>query len=156
MGYYKELLSERSSGHGSMGMRIKQAIFQSDRVLRAMDRAKANAMKGWGAYVRRVAQNSIAFRRQPAPPGHAPHGHGAQLLRRFIFWAVDPGPKTVVVGPARFAATSGDVTDVLEHGGWIQDRRDGRRVFVAARPFMAPAAEKSMSKLPAIWRDSVK
>ena len=46
----------------------------------------------------------------------------------------------------------------LEHGGTCTTVHRGKKktVKIAARPFMAPAMQQELPKLPDMWRNSVK
>lgn len=52
--------------------------------------------------------------------------------------------------------------NVLEYGGpaTVMRRRRGQResrtVKIAARPYMGPALERERSKLPLLWRNSIR
>lgn len=59
-----------------------------------------------------------------------------------------------MIGPVRLNRKQGEAPGLLEHGGPVVRRN--RRVVYAPRPYMGPAFEKEQSKLPALWRDSIK
>jgi len=98
---------------------------------------------------------------EPSRPGTPPYSRTG-LLKRFIFFAFDPGRHSVVIGPARLGQKMGDAPAALECGGRSRViRRRGKErqvctVIIRARPFMGPAFEKEKPKLPAMWRDSVR
>jgi len=118
---------------------------------RAVDRARLQVLKRGGAFVRTTAKRSIRQRRRVSRPGRPPHSHAGHL-RRLIFFAYDPGRRSVVVGPLPFR--KGEAPNLLEFSGTAH--RDGRRLHYRARPFMGPALEQEAPKFPALWRDSVK
>jgi hypothetical protein len=68
-----------------------------------------------------------------------------------------------VIGPApinqRSPYPGTTVPELLEEGGRVRRRdKDGQTevLHYRARPFMGPAYEKELPKLPAMWRHSVK
>jgi len=134
-----------------MKVRIKMAQFFFDRaaVVEAVDRGKRQAYSQIGAFVRRRARSSMRRRSGYAPPGSPPNAHAGQL-KELLYFAYDPGPDSVVIGPERFK--EGEVPWLLEHGGWAmrKDRKTGRlrRVHYQARPFMGPALEAEKEKIP--------
>jgi len=147
-----------------IGYGINQAkglFFDSKAVLSATTRAERRVFSKFGAYVRTAARSSIRKRKKVSEAGSPPSSHTG-LLKKFIFFGYDPMRKSVVIGPARLNAKTGDALPALEHGGpsrILSGRRHKRRVrtiAVAARPFMGPAFEQEKPKLPAMWRDSVK
>lgn len=165
---------------------IKEArgnFFSSQAVIKAVDAATRRVLSRFGSYVRQRARSSIKKapkidastgaklrgRRRTgqrvedaaSQPGRSPYGHGSQVLKRFIFFAYDPGRKSVVIGPARVGGTvDSDSLPALEYGGpsTIESRRGGprRRIRIEARPFMGPAFDEEVRRLPPNWRDSVK
>ena len=47
------------------------------------------------------------------------------------------------------------IPELMEHGDTVRGR-DTRMHRYEARPFMGPAYEENLPKLPAMWRDSVR
>jgi len=148
-----------------IGFKISQAkglFFDSKKVIDATTRAERKVLSRFGAYVRRSARSSIRKRKRASAPGQPPSSHTG-LLKRFIFFAYDPGRKSVVIGPARLNQKVGNAPHALEHGGRSRvtagrrrRRRVTRTVTIGARPFMGPAFDKEKPKLPAMWRDSIR
>jgi hypothetical protein len=139
---------------------VKGLFFDSKKVINATTRAERRVLSRFGAYVRRTARSSIRKRKRVSAPGRPPSSHTG-LLKRFIFFAYDPGRKSVVIGPTRLNQKAGDAPRALEYGGRSRvtagrRRRRRRTVTIAARPFMGPAFEREKPKLPAMWRDSVR
>ena len=164
-------------------VRVKSMFFGSESVMRAVDSATRRAMSKFGAFVRRSAKSSLRLARKmtladmtpeqreiygpgrdakgkvtPAAPkwmwpsvssepGDPPKLHIRPLsinpLRKLIFFAYDRFEKSVVIGPLRFR-TGG--AEKLEHG----------TAGYESRPFMGPAMERERSKLPQLWKNSVK
>jgi hypothetical protein len=141
-------------------MKMKRCFFDSEKVMRAVKRAKRQALTRAGALIRGIARRSIKSGKGPAAPGQPPHSHKGQL-RQFLWFAYDPDTQSVVVGPAGFARGTG-APHTLEFGDRvpITYRRRGRKVRatvkIAARPFMAPALNIARPNLPALWAGSVK
>jgi len=159
----------------------KAAFFDRAKVMRAVEKAKRRSLAKGGGLVRTVARRSMRKVKDPlrrSPPGKPPFAHEGSL-RRLLFFAWDPGTRSVIVGPTGFKGSTAPST--LEFGGTVKG--DGRvirvrdgvgrgkggrftskaksvrltgRVRIAPRPYMGPALEKSASKLPALWRDAVK
>ncbi len=140
-------------------LRIKQMFFDRPKVKRAVDAARRRVLSKAGAFIRQTARTSIRKRKGTSKPGQPPHSH-VGLLRRFILFGYDRQSDSVVVGPVGFRAST--APRVLERGGTttVTRRRRGkrteRRVRIAARPYMNPALEKELPKLPDLWRNSVK
>jgi len=135
-------------------MKISQLFFDRRAVTRKVDRSKRRALSRFGAFVRRTAKQSIRKRKSIAPPGSPPSSHTG-LLKRFIFFGYSPRNDSVVIGPVRLSKKGqGDAPSLLEYGGLA--KVNGKQAHYKPRPYMGPAFEKEKSKLPAIWRDSVK
>lgn len=94
--------------------------------------------------------------RRPSEAGEPPR-RVTGVLRRFIKFAFDPDARSVVVGAEPVPSRSGAQAP-LEHGGTtrVKSRRGVRRVRIAARPFMVPALDRELPKLPAMWRDAIR
>ena len=142
-----------------LDMRIKSVFFDRPKVMRAIDRAKRQALSKGGAFIRQAARTSIRPRKGTSTPGNPPFSHEGSL-RRLILFGYDAGSDSVVVGPVGFKRST--APNVLEFGGTttIIRRRQGRlvrqQVRIAARSYMAPALERERPKLPALWRNSVR
>ncbi len=141
-------------------LRIKDLFFDRQKVVRAVDKAKRQVLAKAGAFIRLTARRSLRTRAGSAPPGQPPHSHTG-LLKRFILFGYDPGPDSVVVGPARINRTT-DAPHTLEFGGTTVVERGlkakvrKRKVRIAPRPFMGPALEKERPNLPRPWANSVR
>ncbi|MCR4415291.1 MAG: hypothetical protein NUV77_23005 [Thermoguttaceae bacterium] len=106
---------------------VKRLFFDTERVVRATDKAQRRVLSKFGAYVRRGAKSSIRKRRAPSPPGTPPSSHTG-VLKRFIFFAYEPERHNVVIGPAKTnqvffdrdrRPVRGTVPSVLEYGGQV-------------------------------------
>lgn len=142
-----------------LGMKLPQTqrlFFDRAAVLKAVSRAERRTLSRFGAFVRRTARSSIRRRKRISAPGAAPSSHTG-LLRRTIFFAYEPRRSSVVIGPLQLNKGT-DAPALLEQGGRITRRRRNRRVRLAyrPRPFMGPAFQREQSRLPALWRNSVR
>lgn len=112
-----------------IGLNVSQAKtwFRPEAVLAAKDRREVAWLRKAGAYVRRSARESIRRRRQASAPGTPPSSHTG-VLRRFIYFVVQPTKHSVLVGPAKTnqvffdrhrQPVKGTVPSVLEYGGEV-------------------------------------
>lgn len=131
-----------------IGMRFsRRSFFDQKRVKSRADEARERVHKRFGAYVRQRAKTSIRKNRGISTPGSPPSSHTGRI-RSGILFAADA--RSVVIGvvpfPRRGRADMGD----LEHGGIVG------RMRYRARPFMTPAFEAELKRLPQMWRDQVR
>ncbi len=147
-------------------MRMKNLFFTSKAVTSRVDAATRRVLSKFGAFVRRTAKGSIRKRKKASVPGQPPSSHTG-LLKKFIWFGYEPNEHSVVIGPAKLTSKNTDAPENLEHGGtviltetkWIgrgKKKRQKRNVHIAARPFMGPAMDKELPKLPSLWDGSVK
>lgn len=137
-------------------MKAKSMFFDRKAVKGLMDKRTRQALSRAGAFVRQSARNSIRKRKAVSKPGQPPSSHAGHL-KRLIWFAYDPEKQSVVIGPARFK--EGEAPSLLEFGGKATRKRKGGKRVVATyqpRPFMGPALEKELPKLPSHWVKSVK
>lgn len=139
---------------------IKDAFFDRsavEKLLRDMDRATAKALKDAGAYLRRVARNSIKSRKKSSAPGSPPSNHakkGMAASLKNILYGFDATNQTVTVGPIGFrlqrtrgvVSQSRPVPNVHEFGGFVHRVRR-----VAVRPV---ARRKSSSNLTVAQKEA--
>lgn len=127
-------------------------LFDSKKILRAMDRKTRNALMKVGRLVRWAARDSLRKRKGPSRPGEPPHVHGKQL--RQILYAYDPAGQEVVIGPKGLSARRLPVPAIHEFGADVVRRRDGKveTAEYPARPYMLPALEENASEIPEQWR----
>ena len=143
------------------GVRLKQAkagFFDRVAVMNATTAAERKVLSRFGAFVRTRARTSIKSRKATSRPGSPPSSH-AGLLKRFILFAYDPARRGVVIGPTRLnAKTGGKAPPLLEYGGNVVRERWGRRRVVRylPRPFMHPALDAELVRLPPLWRNSIR
>lgn len=146
----------------------KEGFFDRAKVLKAIDGATVRVLSKFGAYVRTGAKSSIRKRKRPSLPGQPPSSH-VGTLKQLIFFSYDFEKKSVVIGPTLSNHPTG-APEVLEHGGeadvtdsvWKTRRgqktreKRTRRVKIAERPFMGPALDRELPKLPGMWANSVR
>lgn len=156
---------------------LKRAFFDRGAVAKFLDAKTRKVLSKFGAYVRRRAQTSmktppkksyaaaarlrkagLGNRSPVSPPGSPPFAHagGKKLLRKLLFFAYDPGKKTVYIGPLRLGRTANQhVPKVLEEGGTIARKlKSGavKRGRYRARPFMKPAFDRELGWVAAEYR----
>lgn len=146
-------------------------FFDRAAVIDAMDKASLRALSRFGAFVRRSAKSLIRKRRAVSQPGSPPSSHTG-LLKQFLFFFWDPETRSVVVGPIKLNQKSGEAPSLLEYGGKINAREQritvkkegstrqvvipaGTRTY-SARPYMQPALDANLSKLPDMWSNAIK
>ncbi len=143
-----------------IGLRLDQAkslFFDRQRVLASTNKAERKVLSKFGAFVRQRSRTSIRPRKGSSPPGSPPFSHTG-LLRRNIFFAFDPGARSVVIGPTLLNAKAGVAPRLLEHGGTATLRRGSRLrpAVYRPRPYMRPAFETEQQKLPSLWKNSIR
>jgi hypothetical protein len=148
-------------------LKIKHLFFDRQRVINSVDAATRNVLSKFGAFVRTTAKRSIRKKKGPSAPGSPPNSH-VGLLKKFIFFSYEPTAKNVVIGPVLLSSKksggSNTVPGILEYGGrterllWDANerKRKSKKVSIPSRPFMHPAFDKELPKLPAMWKNSVK
>jgi len=143
-----------------IGLRLQQArglFFDRGIVLAATTAAERKVLSRFGAFVRQRARTSMKRRTNPAPPGQPPSAHTG-LLRQHLYFAWDGNARSVVIGPVLLNQKQGAIPPLLEYGGSAVRMRWGRprQVFYAPRPYMRPAFAAEQSRLPALWRNSIR
>lgn len=134
----------------------KAAFFDRPAVMNAVNRAERRVLSKFGAFVRRGAKSSIRKRKAVSEPGRPPSSQTG-LLRKTIFFVYEPNRGSVVIGPIELNKGT-EAPRLLEHGGQVtrRERNQRKRLVYRPRPFMGPAFEREVPKLPALWRDSVR
>ena len=132
-------------------------FFDSAKVISATDKATRKVLSKFGAFVRRTAKSSIRKRKKTSSPGSPPSSHTG-LLKKFIFFGYNPASESVSIGPIKLNSKRGDIPRTLEIGGktTIVSRGKKKTVKIAARPFMVPAKDKELPKLPDMWKNSIR
>lgn len=93
---------------------------------------------------------SKPFTREGSPAGQPPYNRTG-LLKRFILFGYDRIRQSVVIGPAKLNAKGQNVPGALEYGGRSRSAK-GRSLQIDARPYMRPALEKELPKMPGLWK----
>lgn len=99
-----------------------------------------------GAVIRLAVRRSIRRRKKASTPGTPPNTQTGQL-RESIRYAVDGPSGTVVIGPSR--ADIDEIGRVHEFGGPFRGRS------YPERPFMGPALQQNLQRIPREWRGIV-
>ena len=136
----------------------KGMFLDTEKVRRAVDPVRREALSHAGAAVRMTARRSMGRdnRRTTSAPGQPPHAHSGDL-KRWILYGYDWGNETVVVGPMRLNQKVGNAPEALEYGGpsvtvvGIRRDRRKRRVRIRARPYMRPALEAVQPRMEGFW-----
>lgn len=115
-----------------------KTLFFDRPVMRAVDKKKQKVLSKYGAFVRRTARASIRSRKGRTPRGRPP-ANRTGLLKKFIFFVRDPVADSVLIGPAKLNTTDPPGVEWLETNF----------------PFMGPAHEQNLPKLPGMWEDSL-
>jgi hypothetical protein len=149
----------------------KAVFFDSERVMKEMDARTRRTLSRFGAYCRKVAQNSIKTSADAAAPGQPPHAHAGSLpkFKKGILFAADLEAGSVVIGPIAYNQVHGYlVPQVLEEGGDVTARVRILRHLYSGRekkfamvkrhyrphPFMGPAFQRSLEKLGTFYEQS--
>lgn len=91
-----------------------QVFFDDERVIRAVERGRRQALSRAGAYVRTRARSSIRKSKKISEPGKPPRSHTGKLKRGILF-AYDFNTESTFVGAVSYEG--GDAAELLEHGG---------------------------------------
>jgi hypothetical protein len=128
---------------------MKAFFFDRASVTDMVDKSAKKGLGYFGGVVRKIAKRSIVEAKNwfdHSRAGNPPKSH-VGTLKRMIYYAWDPDHRSVVIGPELFSPMSG-APENLEHGGTAFIRRKKRVVRIAKRPFMQPAFDKEVEKLP--------
>ncbi len=136
-----------------IGFRMQSVELHHAHVLNRVAAGEVRALRKIGFATRGRALLLIKPGAGASAPGDPPHSH-LGLLTRFMRYAVDAEEKRVVIGPEFLARKSQNAPAALEKGGESITTR-GRRIRVAARPFMSPALAGACRLLPTFLTDSV-
>lgn len=159
----------------------KANFFDRPAVMKTMDTATRLVFTKFGAFVRHGAQSSMA--RTPvtgkgarrysvrtriknmagkSSPGEPPFVHRGLIVKHLLF-EYDWIRKSVIIGPELLRGRrTPDALHALEYGGRSVvknfHKKSGsytfRSVYIRARPFMHPAFEAELPKLPGMWADA--
>lgn len=141
---------------------VKGLFLDKRRIRESKNRAVVGALAKFGAFVRTRSRTSIRKRKGASEPGKPPHGHGQELLKRNIFFVVEPVAENVIIGPIKLNKPSPLVLQALEHGGETlvmgRGRDEGRLMptKIRARPYMQPAFEKELPNAAPLLKDKMR
>ena len=139
--------------------KFKSTFFSTPAVMKKVKPAARRVLSKFGSFVRQTSRQSIKNKKRSV--AGQPPANRTGKLKRFIYFGYDESKNSVIIGPAKLSNTVSDTALIsLEEGG-ITDVMDPKtkktgRKFVAARPFMLPAFDKELPKVPGLWRDSIK
>ncbi len=142
-----------------IGADVKSSFFDRKKVIDAVGKDGASWLSKAGAFIRRTAKGlmkSGGKKGKVAAPGQPPRVHAGQL-KDLLFFGFDTSKSTVVIGPVKFK--EGEAPGLLEFGGTTTRKgRDGKPYTATYRgnPFMQPALNENLPKLPDLWANSVK
>jgi len=149
-------------------MRIKKLFFDTQRVQRAVGKAKRAVLCVSADAIRDTARSSMLPEPGLAPPGQPPRME-SRWLRNSVRAAWDRTTETALAGPIRVGGAGASaermLMRVLEFGGrYILGKRAMRRrklkkpkvVVVKAKPYMGPALAKERPKLPKRWAGTIR
>jgi hypothetical protein len=119
-------------------------------------------------FVWRKVEGGLIRYPKPSEPGSPPHRHSNPLLHRLLFYAFDPGSRSVVVGPSALGKSR--VPELMEFGGTTVSespvfdpkqrrwRKSRRTVRIQPRPYMAPALAKAIAAgvVPGFYRNAMR
>ena len=111
-----------------------------------MNQASFQSMGHAGAAIRLTARRSIRRSKRYAPPGSPPRTRHGQLRRAIVY--AREGNDRVLIGPG--FAHVGPSAMAHEFGGRF------RGANFRKRPFMGPALNKNLPRLPRFWAGSIR
>lgn len=132
-------------------LKLQFQFFDTDAVIRAVDKGTIAALSKAGAFVRRTAKGLIRKRKGVAAHGQPPSSH-VGTLKRLIFFGFDSGKRSVAIGPTAFGKA--EAPGLLEFGGTAQ--RNGKSAKYAGNPFMKPALDANLKIIPSTFSNTVK
>jgi hypothetical protein len=103
---------------------FKASFFDAKKLKASVNMGLYGAMSKFGAFVQRRMKSSIRNRKKSSKPGQPPTNQTG-MLREFIFFGLDTGTGSVVVGPAKtnqrnaFGTRGQTIPNVLEKGGLV-------------------------------------
>lgn len=148
-------------------LKLKMKLDMKDltKVLSKEKKGKATSLKHAGAIIRKAAQQSLTpSNGKPSRPGNPPHTKSGKLKKSILF-DVD-GNGVAVIGPAK--KSHGFYGNIHEFGGSFvvgQKKRGrknkdggdrkGMKMNFPKRPFMKPALENNLDKLPLCFQGRI-
>ena len=113
-------------GSQAFSMTVKH-FFDKPKILRLMEKANLKALRKSGAVVRKIARRSIRSGGKGGKvsrPGEPPRSHTG-ILKRFLFFALQPATTSVFVGPIK--------TNQVFFGKNRKDKKEGTPLILEVR-----------------------
>lgn len=129
-----------------IGMRAT-TVDNTRAVKKAADKASFKNLGHAAASVRKTAIKSIKRSVKPSRRGQPPHTRRARKLPRAIYYAAEKDKLSSIVGPV--ASRVGTVGEAHEFGRTYMGQD------FPARPFMGPALEENLDRIPSYWAHSI-
>jgi hypothetical protein len=129
-----------------MNVKVKTK-WDGNKVKKPMEEATYKSLNQAAASLRLIAKRSIRKRKKPSPAGTPPSTQTSRLPRSIVFF-VDRKRSYAIVGPSYDLI--GPAGAAHEQGGML------RGTDYDQRPFMVPAMEKIIPRLPSMWAASFK
>lgn len=125
-----------------LSVKVKQKKWEGEKVKQKIDNATYKSFNHAAASIRLIAKRSIRRGKKASTPGQPPHTQTTRLPKSIVYY-VDKKRRYAIIGPSYDLI--GPVGGAHEKGGMF------RATNYPARPFMLPAMEKSIPKLPSRW-----
>jgi len=135
---------DREAGMCGMGF---GAWFDIGKILRRKRRATIRTIQWFAGAVRKAAVRSLKRRKGPSPKGSPPHSK-TRRLPKAIRYHVDRVAETAIVGPT-FEGV-GLAGAAHEFGDTFRGDR------FPPRPYMTPALEETLPRIPRLWTGSIR
>ncbi len=135
---------------------MKNMFFDRKKIKDKVDARSRKILSKFGSFVRKTARRSIRKRKRSSAPFQPPSSHKG-TLKKHIYFGYDMERRSVVIGPVRVPTriNSSKTLPGLEYGGRIDLLRGGT-ANIKPRPFMEPAFQRELPKVPTMWADSIK
>lgn len=158
------IIPATSTSGAGLFAQMRGVFFDSDLVLRTVNKTKRKLLSRFGAYLRREARQSIRKRKKMSEPGQPPSSHKG-WLKQHIYFAWDSSTESVVIGPIQLGR--GTAPAALEHGGpslafrrfkkangqWVTEIRE--IPHIRPRPFMRPAMARILPKFAGLFKGQI-
>ena len=136
--------------------KVQGTPFNDKAIWRAVKFGAKKMLGRFGAYVWTTAWQSFRKRKAISEPGSPPNAHVMSWRKLIAFHATD---EVVYIGPIRLSDKFGMATRTLELGGEVEipghRNHSARRAFYRARPFMQPAFDAELAKVPQLLKNFV-
>ena len=133
-------------------------FFDRKHIEKQMTKAEVQYYRESGATTRRIGQRSmrrVKNSRLISNPGNPPYAKQGGL-RDGIRFGWDMRRRSVAIGPVvwrgGYSKSGSTIPSILEHGGVLFNHRSGRDATYRPRPYMGPARDKVIPRLPGIYQ----